>query len=248
MIVEEFKMLKDEFKRIKKMGYVKSTRGGCTGIGKTFEDLLGKEEDALGLPDYHGIEIKTKRAYSNAYTTLFNATPMGQEEFQTKRISRIYGYPDKVLKNYKVLNVSFNATNVTLVGQKFLFQLEVNRNDKKIYLVVLDKNLQLIEKEAFWSFDVLKEKIERKMKYLAFVNAWPKTINNIVYYKYYKIDFYILKSFDCFLDLIEKGVIRVTFKISVFRNGNRFGEMHDRGTGFEIKESHLTELFEYVEL
>ena len=38
-------------------GYVKSIRGGTTGIGATFEALIGKEEDKLSLPDFKGIEI-----------------------------------------------------------------------------------------------------------------------------------------------------------------------------------------------
>ena len=75
MITKELYNLKQEFEKIKKMGYVKSTRSGFTGIGKTFEDLIGKNEDTLETPDYHGIEIKTKKSYSKSYTTLFNATP-----------------------------------------------------------------------------------------------------------------------------------------------------------------------------
>ena len=86
MYKKEIEQLEKEFKRIKNMGYVKSTRNGPTGIGKTFEDLLGKKEDALGLPDYKGIEIKTKRSYSNSYTTLFNATLHGQNNYETKRL------------------------------------------------------------------------------------------------------------------------------------------------------------------
>ena len=34
--------LNQEFKRIREMGYVKSTRNGYTGVGKTLEALLGK--------------------------------------------------------------------------------------------------------------------------------------------------------------------------------------------------------------
>lgn len=54
MKTKELEQLKQEFIRIKNMGYVKSTRVGVTGVGKTFEDLLGKEEDTQGMPDYNG--------------------------------------------------------------------------------------------------------------------------------------------------------------------------------------------------
>ena len=39
MKTENLEQLKQEFIRIKNMGYVKGTRKGLTGVGKTFEDL-----------------------------------------------------------------------------------------------------------------------------------------------------------------------------------------------------------------
>lgn len=38
----------------------------------------------------------------------------------------------------------------------------------------MDNNLQLIDKEVSWSIELLKEKFERKLKYLAFVSADKK--------------------------------------------------------------------------
>ena len=70
MIDENIRKLYRKFNEIRKMGYVKSVRNGSTGIGATFEYLLGKEEESFEIPDYYGIEIKTKRAYSKSYITL----------------------------------------------------------------------------------------------------------------------------------------------------------------------------------
>ena len=44
--------LDNEFKRIKKLGWVKSVTKGSAGVGMTFEYLIGKEFDNKGLPDY----------------------------------------------------------------------------------------------------------------------------------------------------------------------------------------------------
>lgn len=41
-----------------------------------------------------------------------------------------------------------------------------------------------------------------KLQILAIVNAWPKNIDGWNYFKYYKIDFYIIKNFDKFLKLL----------------------------------------------
>ena len=55
----QLKKLYVTFLKIKNMGYIKTMRKGSTGVGYTFEKLLGKEEDNLPFPDYKGIEIKT---------------------------------------------------------------------------------------------------------------------------------------------------------------------------------------------
>lgn len=248
MITEELNNLKKEFERIKNMGYVKATRSGYTGIGKTFEDLLGKKEDSLELLDYHGIEIKTKRGYSNSYTTLFGATPQGKKEFEIKRLRNTYGYPDTVYKSQKLLQNSVQANCSTLIGGRFLFKLVVDYEEQKVFLLITDKNMNFIEKKSYWTFEVLKEKLERKLQYMALVKTWPNTINDEEYYKYYDIDFYKLKSFKEFLKLIEDGTIRVTFKIGIFKKGRRAGEIHDRGTSFEIQEIDMLKLFDKIEV
>ena len=168
---KELITLKQEFIRIRKMGYVKSSRKGTTGIGKTFEDLIGKTEDSLELPDYHGIEIKTKRGYTKSYINLFNATPKGPNLFEIKTICRKYGYPDKILSNFKVLMTSVYGNLFTLVANRYLFKLQVDYKEQKIWLIITDRNKNILEKEAFWDFAILKEKLERKLKYLALVKA-----------------------------------------------------------------------------
>ena len=232
MLTKELEHLKQEFMRIKNMGYVKSTRAGVTGVGKTFEDLLEKEEDTLGLPDYNGIELKTKLGYSKSYTTLFNSTPAGVLE--TQRLCKEYGYPDKVLKNKKILNISITTTP-TLVANRYYFFLKVNYLKKRINLVIKDCHNNLLEDFVYWDFDVLKEKLYKKLQYVALINAWPTTRNNITYYKYYKINFYKLKGFEKFMELIDKGVIRISLKIGVHREGSKKGQYHDSGTSFELK-------------
>lgn len=152
--------LKRKFEEIKKLGYIKSTRKGTTGIGKTFEDLIGKNEDQDVSPDYKGIEIKTKRYNSDSYTNLFNCTPKGDSEFEIKRIVNIYGYPDKEIKEAKVFNVSLNTSKPEKVG-KYNFNIYVHRNSKLIFLVIKDKKGNLVENNVHWYFSELKERLEK---------------------------------------------------------------------------------------
>ena len=44
----------NEFNRIKALGYLKSRRTHNTGIGKTFEDYLGVDENNNKAPDFAG--------------------------------------------------------------------------------------------------------------------------------------------------------------------------------------------------
>lgn len=245
---ESIKLLTDRFNEINKMGYVKTTRRGTTGIGKTFEDLLGKHEDRTSNPDFHGIEIKTKLVYSIRNTTLFNQTPRGKEDFEIKRLVKTYGYPDKKMPEYKILNATIFGNCLSCIAAKYLMGLRVDHEKRRIILRVINLNMELLEEYVYWDFDELEYRLNNKLKYLAVVNASKKYTNGNAYYHYKRIDFYQLKDFDTFISLIELGIICVTFHIGVVKTGLHAGEIHDRGTSFEIKESNITELFNRIPL
>lgn len=241
---KQINKLKRKFINIKDKGWIKSIRSGNTGIGMTFEYLLGIEENNLEISDYNGIEIKTKRNYSNSYTTLFNYTPEGKHYHEIERLKNIYGYPDKDNKNYKILNNSIYSNIRTWIGTKYQFKLNVDKVNQKIYLCIFDSEGTLIEKNVYWDFDIIKEKLYRKVKTIAFISALRKFINKEEYFKYYKMTIYSFKDFDTFINLIEKGIIRITFKIGVFKTGKRTGQIHDHGTGFDIKEKDMHLLYD----
>ncbi len=247
-MTEELQRLKREFLKIKSMGYVKSTRKGPTGIGKTFEDLLGKKEDRLSEPDYHGIELKTKRAYTKSYITLFSATPQGEEQLQVKRLRDNYGYQIKPGSKLKCLNCSVQANCSTFVSGKYLFKLKIDWENEKVFLMISNQSFTMIEQKSYWTFGMLKERLERKLPYLALIKAWPNTINGEEYYKYYDIEFYHLKTFEEFLKLLESGTIRITFKVGIYKKGPYKNQINDKGTSFEIQDVDLFKLFDKLEV
>ena len=117
--------LKMKFNEIKNMNYVQSVRKGPTGVGATFEYLIGKKEDRLDLPDFKGIEIKTKRGYSKSLINLFNAAPRGKTTNEPDRIKAKYGYPDKNDKSLKRFLATINAKEATKVGVFYKFKLTI---------------------------------------------------------------------------------------------------------------------------
>ena len=97
-IKKEIKKLKEEFGRIKEKGWIKSLNKGSNGIGFTFESLLGIPRNELEIPDYNGIELKTRRYSSTSYIILFSSKPEGKYYHEVERIKNTYGYPHSKFK------------------------------------------------------------------------------------------------------------------------------------------------------
>ena len=85
--------------------------------------------------------------------------------------------------------------------------------------------------------------MQRKLKYLALVLAWPTQRNGNKYYKYYKYSIYKYTNIYTFLNLLSKGVISIAFSINVYTNEVKYGQIHDHGTSFDIKKEDLEKLF-----
>lgn len=241
---ESIRILQRKFNQIKNMEYVKSVRKGSTGIGATFESLLNKNEEHFEIPDFHGIEIKTKRSYSKSYINLFNAVPTGPYYYEVKRLRDMYGYRDPKDNNLKQLNVDVFCNILNKVGLFYYFELKVKKEEERIYLYVYDVHQNLIDDMTYWDFDILKEKLYRKLQVLALVKAWPNRIGGCEYFKYYKMNIYILKDFDSFIDSIEKGLIKIILKIGSHHDEKRYGQVYSHGISFCIKEEDLLNLYD----
>ena len=243
---QDMEELYNHYLKIKERGWVKSRRSGPGGIGYTFESLLGKEEDTFPLPDFGNIEIKTMRKNSRGKLHLLNVTPDGDFLFPLKRILDKLGYPSKRDPGSRVFMMSVNAQEYTKVGSSKRIKLRVNRDEEKLELIaesIKGKNLNI---DVSWSFQILKEYLELKLKYLAIIKADNQIINGEEYFKYSEIMFYQLKDFESFIRLIEYGVITVTFNIGVFKKGKRAGQIHDRGTNFSLNIGYLCNLYKKI--
>ena len=233
------------FLKIKSLGYVKSMRDGVTGIGYTFESLINKQEDNLPIADYKGIEIKAMHRFSKRKIHLFNATPDGDFLLPIKRLVDDMGYPDKEFPKVKILNVSVNTKEYTNIGFYKKLKIKVDYENEKIILLG-NKNGKNVDLAISWSFDLIKERIYSKLKYLAVIEVSSKMINDDEYFHYNKIRFFKLRDYKLFIKLIEKGIITITFKVGVFRNGMRVGQTHDRGTDFSINYEDIRLLYKKI--
>lgn len=245
-MTEDIISLSKKFEGIKSRGWIEGMRRGTTGIGYTFETLLGKEEEDFPIPDYGSIEIKTKYRNSKYPISLFSAAPDGDYLFGAKRIYDRFAYPQHGDTRFKVFYAEMYGNRDTLAGRNYKFRLIVNRNKEEIRVIASSKKTGIIDTEVSWSFQLLKEKVERKLKYLAIVKADAKNWIEKQYYKYYEIKFYFLKSFDVFLSLIEDGTINVLFDMGCYKAGPKAGMMDNHGAFFRIKESDLEKLYDKI--
>ncbi|MEG1987183.1 MAG: MvaI/BcnI family restriction endonuclease [Bacilli bacterium] len=244
MMNENIEELKDLFTNIKKKGWIKSKGKGNSAIGRTFEYLLNKEEDSFEIPDFAGIELKTTRKVTNQNIGLFNANPDGTYLFEAERIRMNYGYPSEC-KRFKIFCTSIYAHQIHLIKQNN-FEIKVNYKEEKVVLHISKPNL-VVDDTTFWSFDLLKEKLERKLNYLALVEAKYMVIDSIEYFKYEKMTIYKNVNFNSFINLIDNGKVGVSFKMSAFKSGARYGQVHNHGTGFTILSDFLPDMYSAVE-
>ena len=245
-ILETMKELKVKLYKIRCRNWILSKGNGSGAAGRTLEYLLGKEEDRYILPDYCGIELKTKSIYSDYPISLFSCA------FDTKpremyRLVDLYGYPSKDDPCFKNFMISVNAKYYIDKG-RYSFKLHVNYETKCLELLIADNFLNIIKTKMEWSFSELRSRLEHKISYLAYVNVVRDRLNGSCYFKYLDASFYKLKGFDVFIKLIDDRVISVSFNISYDRRPEHYGEHLDRGTSFRIKADDLEKLFKKIEI
>lgn len=238
--------LSEKFLEIKKTGWVKGEKNNYGSAGITFEKLINNNWTNFEIPDYNDIEIKTKSSPKEKYITLFSAIP-DSFLFEIKRIVNQYGYPDKQFPQFNIFNMDIYSYKYKKGNSNYYFKLCVNRKEENIVLNVYDSEFKLIDSNTKWSFDVIKEKLLRKLKVLALIEVDKKYINNEIFFKYKTLDFFILKSFNTFIDLIDKGKIRIVFRIGIYKTPDKFGKIYDHGSAFCIKKDDLEMLFQKVE-
>ena len=231
-----------DFNKVRDMGFTESRRSNSTGIGKTFEDLIGVAENNAKEPDLHGFEIKSQRNLSGSYVTLFTKSPTMPKSANT-HLRMSYGSFDSEHPDVKVLHTSIfhGRYNTHTAGAKF--SLRVNRQESKLYVLV-QRDDGTIDDSVYYSFDNIKNALA-KIENLAFVSADTRRnaegkeefnfTSAIIYYDFI--------SFENFLDLVEEGVIMYDVRIGAHKMGANRGKTHDHGSGFRIKKNDMQRLY-----
>ncbi len=245
---ESYNNLIQNFKKISKLRWVKGINNFTNSAGLTFEALLNKNADSMFFPDYQGIEIKCTQRYSRYPITLFSKAFDGPSLYQMNEILNKYGKNDVIYKDKKILNSTLSCNKKVLINKKYYFKLNIDKNEQKLYLEVYDILDNLIEKEAFISFETLRTHLTLKLSNLALVFSSKKMIDEIPHFRYYKIIIYKLISFEKFIELLKNDIIIIDIVGRVSRSGNEVGRQRNKNLVFKIGKENISKLFKTIKI
>lgn len=241
----EQKELIKKFTEIAKERWIKGVNNTSNSVGMTFEMLLNKQPDSMYFPDYNGIEIKCSQRFSRYPISLFSLSFDGPNLYEMNRLLTTYGEKDIKYNQRLQLQGSIYVNKYTKINNNY-FKLKIDRTNKKIIISIYDLNYQLIEEKTYLNFKTIKNRLELKLSNLAVVYASKKNIDNTPYFRYYLITIYKLKSFETFINLLEKDCIKVAIAGRVARSGCEEGRQRNKNLVFSISKENICLLFEKI--
>lgn len=245
-ILESFKA---DFEKIKGKEFI-SLRRGDTGIGKTFEEIMNIPENNSKIADYDGVlEIKSKREFSQSMLTLTTKSP-SQPKKVNSLIREKYGRPDATFKEVKVIHTTIKATDFNSFDGKYGFKLEVDEAQHRIYILIKNlKNNQIEPKSIYYSFDDIKEIIETKLRYIAFIDAKSEKVDGKEKFTFKSAILLYGLTLNKIIEGIKKGYVLYDIRLGAYGKGcKNEGKPHDHGSGFRVFKKDIPKLFGVTEI
>ncbi|MDR0918427.1 MAG: MvaI/BcnI family restriction endonuclease, partial [Oscillospiraceae bacterium] len=144
-----------EYEKIRDMGWIRTHRGGPTGIGKTLEDLLDIHENNLDEPDFGEYELKSKRLRATSMLTMLTRAPQPARANTYLRLK--YGYSSSVYDNdEKVLHSTLTAQRFVPI-QNTGFKLKIVCDDNKIN-IASEEGIE----DIYWDRENLRKAFNKK--------------------------------------------------------------------------------------
>lgn len=236
--------LVQQFHIISKKGWIKSCSGHNWGsIGLTFEKELNKRPDSFYFPDYCNIEIKCRSRFSRLPIFLFGIAFDGPTFPEINRIVENYGYSDVDFPDKKVIFEKIDCVDKKEMQNHYKLALEVDREEEKVFLCVYDVSGKLIDRKSFIYFSSIENHLKLKLSTLALIYASKKNIDGELYFRYYRIVIYALNSFDCFISLLEAGIIKAELISRISKSGKDKGKYKNKNVIFYIFKENIDKLF-----
>jgi hypothetical protein len=220
MTLDEFR---EAFAKIKLAGYSRSTRSGSTGVGHTFETLLGLKEDNIALPDLGEVEVKARRINSTSMVTLFT---FNRKAWVMKPLEAVkkYGTLDKHGRQGLYFTMARTPTSTGL----FLHIEEELISVRHISGEVI----------AVWNLEQLANQFMKKLPALILVSALSEIRDGIEWFNYSRAQLLTGTSTDILREQILAGNVLVDLRLH-----DQVTRARNHGTGFRAREDKLSFIF-----
>lgn len=224
MNLEEFK---EKFQKLKSEGFVKSLRKGPTGIGLTFETLMGVDGNNLALPDIDGIEIKAHRDHSKSMITLFTFNKKAWQINPLEAIRKYGSYDSNGrLGMYYTMSLTPNSAGLFLTVDAE--KISVQHISGKII--------------ATWQLTTLEERFLQKIPALLFISAHTEIRADTEYFHFYRGQLMRGTTKELLFELFKTGNLLVDLRLH-----DKDTMARNHGTGFRTFEDKLPLLFKKIE-
>jgi hypothetical protein len=219
------------FDEISARGWIDSLREGDTGIGYTFESLVGIEENNDRRADYKGIEIKCKQVRGagghGGKINLFQQAPAWENPLTALERLYLIGQPDKHGRYACYSQVTTTANNLGLWLNTVATpdQVEILKGDKRF---------------GYWLHSVLAERLREKHSRAVFVKAEVRKLAGRQRFYYKELVYCERPSIQRFNDLIQDR--RVVFEFLMSEKEGK--QVRNHGYPWRLtSEEYLSDLF-----
>lgn len=221
------------FDQISEMGWIDSLREGDTGIGYTFESLVGIEENNDRKADFRGIEIKCKQikdsGSSGGKINLFQQAPSWESQLSALERLRMIGHPDLQGRYACHSQVTTTSNNLNL-------RLDPSATPEQIDL------LKGSFRFGHWPHSVLADRLKEKHSRAVFIKAKVgKTVGGQRFH--YKEFIYCEQpSIRRFTDLVQDRRLVFEFLMSEKEGG----KVRNHGYPWRLtSDEYLSDLFSF---
>lgn len=223
-----------KFDGIQRRGWIPTMREGHTGIGYTFETLLGIKENNEQIADFKGIEIKCKgkkegdRAGAGKIN-LFQVGPKWIADSTAKERIRVLGKTDLDGLYACHSQITTSPNNLGLL-------LHILNTSKKIDL---KKRRNVL---GYWPYQTLEKRLLEKHSRAAFVNAEIRQAKSRTLYSYQEFIYCDRPDIKRFVDLVSNK--KIVFEFLMYEKPG--GSIRNHGYPWRlIRAEFLSHLFAF---
>lgn len=227
--------LLDKFDEIKAKGFIRTLRQGATGVGYTFETMMGIKENNDNWADFKGIEIKTFRSSELKMnraekTNLFLKEPRWSDG--------LYNMAERV-KKYGYVDDNGRCALYSTV------KIDTNSHQLKFSIIHASDKIE-IEKQsipiAFYQYIDIKKRLEEKLNETAFIAAKNRGAGISEEFHYRTLTYCMNPSVSSFISLLASGNIMLELRMHIGSSGT----VRNHGSAFRVMKNKIPDLYRMV--